>query len=95
MKPYPKYFEKIRIRPDKDAELKLHAPACQWDGCKEAGTHCERRRLAREVSSRIVRNDDSQVGLAEYGRALIAIAQELQQRLKTRSRRRLRRHVSC
>ena len=22
MKPYPKYFEKIRIRPDKDAELK-------------------------------------------------------------------------
>ncbi|TJW39743.1 MAG: molecular chaperone DnaJ, partial [Mesorhizobium sp.] len=22
MKPYPKYFEKIRIRPEKDAELK-------------------------------------------------------------------------
>ena len=38
-KPYPKYFEKIRIRPDKDAELKSRAPACQWDGCKEAGTH--------------------------------------------------------
>ena len=39
MKPYPKYFEKIRIRPDKDAELKSHAPVCQWDGCKEPGTH--------------------------------------------------------
>ncbi len=39
MKAYPKYFEKIRIRPEKDAELKSHAPVCQWDGCKEAGTH--------------------------------------------------------
>jgi curved DNA-binding protein CbpA len=39
MKPYPKYFEKIRVRPDKDAELKSRAPGCQWDGCKEAGTH--------------------------------------------------------
>ncbi|RUW83869.1 J domain-containing protein [Mesorhizobium sp. M1E.F.Ca.ET.063.01.1.1] len=39
MKPYPKYFEKIRIRPEKDAELKSRAPVCQWDGCKEAGTH--------------------------------------------------------
>ncbi len=39
MKPYPKYFEKIRIRPDKDAELKSRAPTCQWDGCQEAGTH--------------------------------------------------------
>ena len=28
-----------RIRPDKDAELKSRAPICQWDGCKEAGTH--------------------------------------------------------
>jgi curved DNA-binding protein CbpA len=39
MKPYPKYFEKIRVRPDKDAELKSHAPVCQWDGCREPGTH--------------------------------------------------------
>jgi curved DNA-binding protein CbpA len=39
MKPYPKYFEKIRVRPDKEAEAKSHAPICQWDGCKEAGTH--------------------------------------------------------
>ena len=39
MKAYPKYFEKIRIRPEKDAELKSRAPVCQWDGCNEAGTH--------------------------------------------------------
>jgi len=39
MKPYPKYFEKIRVRPDPQAEAKAHAPICQWDGCEEAGTH--------------------------------------------------------
>ncbi len=39
MKPYPKYFDKIRIRQDKEAEVKSHAPVCQWDGCKEPGTH--------------------------------------------------------
>jgi curved DNA-binding protein CbpA len=39
MKAYPKYFEKIRVRPEKDAELKSRSPICQWDGCSEAGTH--------------------------------------------------------
>jgi len=39
MSAYTKSFEKIRIRRDKDAEVKSHAPACQWDGCKEPGTH--------------------------------------------------------
>ena len=39
MTAYSKHFEKIRIRPDKDAELKARAPVCQWDGCAEAGTH--------------------------------------------------------
>ena len=39
MKPYSKYFEKIRVRPDPEAELKSRAPRCQWDGCGEAGTH--------------------------------------------------------
>jgi len=39
MKPYPNYFEKIRVRRDPEAELKSHAPRCQWDGCEEAGTH--------------------------------------------------------
>jgi curved DNA-binding protein CbpA len=39
MNSYPKYFDKIRVRPDKKAEVQSHAPICQWDGCKEAGTH--------------------------------------------------------
>lgn len=39
MKQYSKYFEKIRIRPDKEAETKSRAPLCQWDGCEEPGTH--------------------------------------------------------
>lgn len=39
MKPYSKYFERIRVRPDPEAELKSRAPRCQWDGCDEAGTH--------------------------------------------------------
>ncbi|MBI1621426.1 J domain-containing protein [Aquamicrobium zhengzhouense] len=39
MKPNSKYFDKIRIRPDRKAETKAHAPLCQWDGCSEPGTH--------------------------------------------------------
>jgi curved DNA-binding protein CbpA len=39
MKPYSKYFEKIRVRPDPEAELRSRSPRCQWDGCSEAGTH--------------------------------------------------------
>ncbi|TYR34936.1 DnaJ domain-containing protein [Mesorhizobium microcysteis] len=39
MKPYSKYFEKIKVRPDPQAEVKSRAPVCQWDGCNEAGTH--------------------------------------------------------
>ncbi len=39
MKPYSKYFEKIKVRPDPEAELRSRAPRCQWDGCEEAGTH--------------------------------------------------------
>ncbi len=39
MKPYSKYFEKIRVRPDPKSEVKSRAPQCQWDGCGEAGTH--------------------------------------------------------
>ncbi|WP_378948201.1 J domain-containing protein [Mesorhizobium sp. ANAO-SY3R2] len=39
MKPNSKYFDKIRVRPDPEAEVKSRAPICQWDGCKEPGTH--------------------------------------------------------
>ena len=37
MKPYPKYFDKIRIRPEKEAAAKPQTPICQWDGCDQAG----------------------------------------------------------
>lgn len=39
MKPYSKYFEKIKVRPDPEAEVRSRAPICQWDGCASAGTH--------------------------------------------------------
>ncbi len=39
MKPNSKLFDRIRIRPDPDAEVKSRAPCCQWDGCSEAGLH--------------------------------------------------------
>ena len=39
MSAYSKYFEKIRVRPDPKGAAKPDAPACQWDGCKEPGTH--------------------------------------------------------
>lgn len=34
-----KLFDRIRVRPDPQAELKSRAPVCQWDGCNEAGLH--------------------------------------------------------
>lgn len=39
MSAYSKYFDKIRVRPDPKVEARTNAPACQWDGCKEPGTH--------------------------------------------------------
>ena len=39
MKTNSKFFDKIRVRPDPEAEVKSRAPICQWDGCKEPGTH--------------------------------------------------------
>lgn len=39
MKPYSKYFDKIRVRPDKKEQAKTSAPVCQWDGCNEPGSH--------------------------------------------------------
>jgi hypothetical protein len=33
MSVYSKSFEKIRVRRDPQAEVKSHAPCCQWDGC--------------------------------------------------------------
>ncbi|GAB1580216.1 J domain-containing protein [Phyllobacterium phragmitis] len=39
MKLNSKYFDRIRIRPEKEAEAEPRAPRCQWDGCEEPGTH--------------------------------------------------------
>ncbi|MBZ0162807.1 MAG: J domain-containing protein [Notoacmeibacter sp.] len=39
MKPYSKYFERIRIRPDPETAAKAEAPRCQWDGCTAAGAY--------------------------------------------------------
>lgn len=39
MTAYSKYFEKIRVRRDPEAEAKSAAPRCQWDGCDAPGTH--------------------------------------------------------
>ncbi len=39
MSSYSKYFERIKVRPDPEAEQRSRAPVCQWDGCNEAGLH--------------------------------------------------------
>jgi curved DNA-binding protein CbpA len=39
MSSYSKLFERIRVRPDPEAEVKSDAPRCQWDGCREAGEY--------------------------------------------------------
>lgn len=38
MTAYSKYFEKIRIRPERSrAQAESDAPCCQWDGCDQPG----------------------------------------------------------
>lgn len=39
MKLDSKYFDRIRVRPDPQAEAKAKAPVCAWVGCEEPGTH--------------------------------------------------------
>lgn len=39
MTTHSKIFDRIRVRPDPEAELKSRAPRCQWDGCEEPGMH--------------------------------------------------------
>ena len=39
MKPNPKYFDKLRIKPQRDAAAKPEAPACEWPGCRQAGDY--------------------------------------------------------
>jgi len=39
MAAYSKYFEKIKVKRDRQAEAETSAPRCQWDGCTQASTH--------------------------------------------------------
>lgn len=39
MKLNSKYFDRIRIRPEREAAREPGVPRCQWDGCSEPGTH--------------------------------------------------------
>jgi hypothetical protein len=32
-------FDRIRVKPTKDRRAKVDAPACEWAGCAEKGTH--------------------------------------------------------
>jgi hypothetical protein len=33
------YFDRIRVKPDEDRQLRASCPACDWPGCAEAATH--------------------------------------------------------
>ena len=33
------FFDRVRVKPDKDRRVKTGGPACQWAGCKEKATH--------------------------------------------------------
>jgi curved DNA-binding protein CbpA len=39
MTAYSKLFDRIKVRPDREAEAATHAPRCQWDGCGQPGLH--------------------------------------------------------
>ena len=39
MKPDPKLFDRIRIKPDPESRLRAEMPQCEWEGCENAGTH--------------------------------------------------------
>lgn len=39
MKLDSKYFDRIRVKPDRQAAEKLKAPDCAWAGCKEPGLY--------------------------------------------------------
>ncbi len=33
------FFDRIKVKPDKDRSLRAHAPACEWPGCASPATH--------------------------------------------------------
>jgi hypothetical protein len=42
------YFDKVRVKPDKDRRPKTGGPQCQWAGCTEKATHRAPKGRGRE-----------------------------------------------
>ncbi|WP_137391830.1 J domain-containing protein [Rhodoligotrophos defluvii] len=39
MKLDSKYFDRIRVKPDRDRTAETNAPRCEWSGCEKPATH--------------------------------------------------------
>jgi hypothetical protein len=39
MKSDSPFFDRIKVKPDKDRRIRTDAPVCEWPGCKGAATH--------------------------------------------------------
>lgn len=48
MKLDSKYFDCIRVKPDKDRLLRDRSPGCEWEGCSQPGPHRAPRGRGRE-----------------------------------------------
>ena len=48
MKPNPKYFDKLRIKPAGKASAKPQAAQCEWPGCNQAGDYRAPKGRGRE-----------------------------------------------
>ena len=42
------FFDRIRVKPDKDRRLRAEHPCCEWTGCKGAATHRAPKGRGRE-----------------------------------------------
>jgi len=42
------FFDRIRVKPDKDRRRKTGGPTCEWVGCKESATHRAPKGRGRE-----------------------------------------------
>src|SRR5216683_1721125 len=42
------FFDRIRVKPDRDRRLRADRPACDWPGCTQGSTHRAPKGRARE-----------------------------------------------
>ena len=42
------FFDRIRVKPDRDRRLRAECPACDWPGCSQAATHRAPKGRGRE-----------------------------------------------